>query len=189
MKTLAEHGVAWRFNGIPIWDDREDWYPEEPPVGVVSESVWREADLTPEHWNELAEWFADDRSQMDERPHMAAYFDDATLLYSLMDRNGIEHEHLRGKLLKEHRPAFGYECAMCKGYIIAKDPGDFPFYGGPLHGQWVVTDGRKSVLIPIMPEIPVSYSPEDLPDVTVKVATYVRDGDRYVLAGENSATS
>jgi len=178
--TLARHGLAYRFNGIPTYDT-DTWSGEQVITGVVYEPTWKEADLKPRHWNELAEWFAEDRAAFDERPDRAAYWTDARLLYALMDRNGVEHEHLHGEPLIERRPAYGYKCAMCGDAIIAKDPGDSPFYGGPLSGRWMVTYGQQVVRVSVPSSLSVATE-DALADLSTPVVEYRRgrDGGYYI---------
>lgn len=173
MTTLTQHGVAWRFNGWPITDD------EGEIIGEYVTPKWAEADLTPDHWNELAEWFAQDRLAFDEARHLPL-IPDIEIVYGLLERNGVEHEHVRGTPLVERRPAYGFTCAMCKGMIVAKDPGDFPFYGGPLDGRWLVTDGRRYFYAPVPVAITVTAEAPTTSDLVMPVATYERRGDRYV---------
>lgn len=171
-RTLSQHGLAHRFNGWPITDDYGD------VIGYLHTDKWTEADLSQAHWDELAEWFAQDRAAFDEVPDRAAYWTDARLLYGLMDRNGVEHDHLRGKPLIDRRPAYGYECGMCGSAIIAKEPGDYQFVGGPIDGRWIVTGGRQTWEVPVPPPVSVLAS-ADPPRLTFETVTYTRHGDCY----------
>lgn len=171
--SVARHGIAYRFNGFPIFG--EDAWPDETPIiGFMYEPPWREDELTQRHVAEVdalvAEWLA-------ERPED----DPLTARYSILEHNGVEHAHRRGKLLLDRRPAYGYECAMCGSAIIARDPGDAPFYGGPFDGRWVITGGAQIWRVPIPATI--SLAPDDPnPTAAFPMVEYQRgrDGAYYI---------
>lgn len=136
---------------------------------------WDEADLTPDQRAELDVW-------LDE--HLAARPQDGRdrALWGLMEHNGVRHTHVRGKPIVPQRPAMGFECRLCGGHIVAKDPGDFPFVGGPAHGRWIVTGGVPRFRVPVPQPVTV-VSADAAPDLTMHIAEYQRDGDRYVFLG------
>lgn len=171
--SLARHGLRWRLNflaGQPFYDE-DGWV-----AGYYgAEPKWREEDLTPEDEAELTGWIAE---------HLAARPEDDPLWvrWATLENNGVEHYHRKGKPLIAERPARGYECLMCKGHIFNENPGDYPFYGGPADGRWIVTGGLPTFRVPIVPEI-TALAPDDGPaSLSMSVATYYRYGDRYVLA-------
>jgi len=168
--TLERHGIAFRFNGIPWYDDDGNL------AGIVNEPWWDEADLTPEQSAELDGWIAE---------HLAARPQDDPLdvRWGNLEHNGVRHTHRQGAPLYKERPLYGYECSMCRASVINPDPGDSPFYGGPWDGRWIVTNGSATVEVPIIEPISVTVSAEtDLRASSMKTATYHRgrDGAYYV---------
>ena len=160
--TLEAHGIRWRFNDLL---DPEEWVPE---------SQWAEADLTAAHLAELKTW-------LDE--HLAARPQDTRdfARWSLLEHNGVQHTHRRGRPFYPERPALGYECRICRGGIFIKEPGDSRFVGGPAHGQWHVTDGGPYWRVPIIERVSFSATSDAMAPSMARVATYRRERDVYVF--------
>lgn len=168
--TIARHGLRFRMNGFPIYDDGEI-------VGEIVEPWWDEDDLTADQAAEVdafvAEWVA---ARPGDDPVWARW--------AILERDGVRHTHRQGKPIIPDRPARGYVCAMCQGWVVNENPGDFLFVGGPVDGRWIVTDGGPVWRVPIVADLsPATWLPEgsvmDTP--TMQVATYVRRRNRYVL--------
>lgn len=172
--SVAKHGLRYRFNGLPIYAE-DPWSGESVITGVIYEPRWTESDLTKRHQREIDALVAE---------HLAARPQDDPLdvRYLVLNINGIEHLHRQGKPMLDYRPAYGYECAMCHAYIVAKDPGDAPFYGGPWNGRWVVTGGALTWRVPIPTAITAAAFPDDPVDMSVSVVEYRRgrDGAYYI---------
>jgi len=169
-RSVARHGLAYRFNGFPIYET-DAWSGESVIVGVVYEPRWNEADLTKRQRAEFDAFVAEQMA----RPENAKA-SEMELRYMLLDWEGIEHTHRQGKPILDYRPAYGYECAMCKAYIVAKDPGDAPFYGGPWNGRWAVTGGTPIWRVPI--PVPIMLAMDDpMPSAATPIAEYRRGPD------------
>lgn len=165
-RTLAQHGVAFRFNGIP-------WFDDDEIGGFVSEPRWKEADLTGAQLREVEELVAEHRAaRPQDKPDWVRW--------AVMEHNGVDHTHRPGKPLISRRPAYGYTCRYCDGAVVNPDPGDFPFYGGPADGTYLVTDGRPTWRVPVVEPVSVMVPTDEL-NATMGVAMYRRRGDAYYI--------
>jgi hypothetical protein len=178
-ETVAQHGVRWRFNGFPIFDD------DGCVVGTVQIPAWKEADLTEAQRQEVDEMVA---KAVRERPNDPWTRD--RFRWAIMESEGIEHTHRVGKPIVPRRPTMGYECPMCLGYIVNENPGDYLFVGGPADGRWIVTGGRSTFLVPIPAPILAAdllQEPLNIAGPRMSVAQYQRVGDRYYVHGAEEA--
>jgi hypothetical protein len=169
--TVARHGVRFRFNFLAgtSYEDHEGtvWtYGEEP--------WWEEADLSADQRAEIDGWVAEHLAARPQDPEMLAR-------WGTLEHNGVRHTHRKGAPIFDRRPAYGYRCAMCDAYVVNPNPGDFLFRGGPVDGQWLVTDGGPVWRVPVIPKITAMFSGSSLDeDMTINVVDYYRQGDRYL---------
>lgn len=137
-RRLVHHGLAYRMQGFPIYEYNDE-IGERELVGYINEPRWRESDLTESQRAEL---------EAEITQELVGHEGEMTrdkVRWHLLEWEGVDHdEHKRGKPVDPIRPARGYECSVCGDWIMAKDPGDSPFVGGPLDGRWIVTNGRPA---------------------------------------------
>jgi hypothetical protein len=171
--TLAAHGLWYRLNflsGQPHYDDDgeiDGYYTAEPQ--------WREEDLTPADEAEV-------QRLVDEYLAAVPTADPLWVRWMMLEWDGVEHFHRKGRPLIELRPAYGYECAMCKAYVVAKDPGDARFRGGPVDGRWIVVPSDSQTwMFPVPRPLSIAMDGGDLrpPTITSALHERGRDGSFY----------
>jgi hypothetical protein len=165
--TVYRHGFLWRMGGIPWFDD------DGEIGGLVFEPKWFENRLTPAQLAEVEALVTEERADHPQEP-------EDLIRYHILERNGIQHEHRKGRPIEPRRPALGWYCSWCDATILNPAPADFRFIGGPANGRWIVTDGRPTLDVPVASPLtfgagsPLEVSPE------MGRVTYHRRGDVYV---------
>lgn len=125
VERLKQHGIRFRFNGIPLYSEPDDWG-EVEVVGRIEEPRWTWASLTPEQQAHVLAYAEDTYTKGQERD--PKWFNRPRCLQIAYEDYGIACNHP-----EEYRlPAHGYGpesyiCAVCTGAII-KRPEPKPRY-------------------------------------------------------------
>jgi len=160
VEKLVKHGLRYRFNGFPIFDD------EGEIEAIIVEPEWEWSDLTPEQLS-----FLKAKAEADMEKHGVS---SDLALWAAASDHGITCPHR----WINHEPHYR-ECARCRSW--QQLPGKVVEVGGKLLRVQDPPPMRLKIPKASRPSAWLDTMDEGIQSMTIEVDEYEWNGYRYIL--------